>query len=125
MTTSAYDAWIRDEELGILTAPVNQVLTDDWNRFKVDPVAYLDARHCVEYAEPQAQWENGCTLGMRGNTLVDISPREDRPRSTKVFMDDGAIYPCVAGYPLYQRDHMKADKAPTKSVERYVAPRVI
>ena len=40
----------------------------------------------------------------RGNTLVDISPREEG-----------------LGYPLYLRDHMKAGSAPMKEVERYVS----
>jgi len=41
----------------------------------------------------------------RGNTLMDISPR-----------DEGL------GYLLYQREHMRGTNAPIKSVERYLAP---
>ena len=40
-----------------------------------------------------------------GNTLVAISPRDQGP-----------------GYPLYLRDHLKAQCAPTKKVTRYVPP---
>jgi len=40
----------------------------------------------------------------RGNTLIDISPR-----------DKGA------GYPLYFRDNLKQDKAPMKKVTRYIS----
>jgi len=70
-------------------------------------------------------YETTYACEFRGNTLVDISPREDRPRMQKVMMDDGASYPLQAGYPLYRRGHMKAGKAPLKTVERYVAPRVV
>jgi len=70
-------------------------------------------------------YETTYTCEFRGNTLVDISPRGDRSRIQIVSMDDGAIYPHRAGFPLYQRDHMKADRAPLKTVERYVAPRVV
>jgi hypothetical protein len=41
----------------------------------------------------------------RGNTLIDISPR-----------DEGL------GYPLYQREYLRGTNAPMKSIERYVAP---
>ncbi len=47
------------------------------------------------------------TCRFRGNTLVDISPR-----------DEGK------GLPLYQRDNLKATKAPTHSVTRFVAATV-
>ena len=48
------------------------------------------------------------TCHFKGNTLIDISPR-----------DTDALYP------LYRRDHYKANKAPTKQVTRYVSPYVI
>ena len=70
-------------------------------------------------------YETTYTCEFRGNTLVDISPREDRPRTLKCHMDDGSVLPCATGYPIYQRDHYKADKAPMKTVERYVSPRVV
>ena len=70
-------------------------------------------------------FETTYTCEFRGNTLVDISPRGDRSRIKVVAMDDGARYPLRAGFPLYQRDHMKASRAPMKTVERYVAPRVV
>ena len=45
-------------------------------------------------------------IAFRGNTVVDISPRNESPRV----------------YPMYFRDHMKAaTKAPMKTVERFVA----
>lgn len=50
-------------ERGILPGDVGQVLPADWNRFRVDPVAYLDAHHGLEYRAPQADWVNGAPLG--------------------------------------------------------------
>ena len=48
------------------------------------------------------------SITFRGNTVVDISPRNDSPNV----------------YPMYLRDHMKAQVAPMKTVQRYVAPQI-
>ncbi len=64
------------------------------------------------------------TLRMRGNTVVDISPRP-LPDIVKMYSDDGDVFEVKAGYPIYLRDELRADKAPLKTVERYVAPRVV
>jgi hypothetical protein len=48
------------------------------------------------------------TIRLRGNDVVDISPRENG-----------------SGYPLYRRDHLRAGPAPMRKVTRVVAPRVI
>jgi hypothetical protein len=45
------------------------------------------------------------TITMRGNTVVDISPRDTSPRV----------------YPMYLRDHIRAVETPTKTVQRFVA----
>ena len=55
----------------------------------------------AEYEPPEELTRYTCRF--KGNTLVDISPREENP-----------------GYPIYLRDHYKQDKAPTKKVTRYV-----
>ena len=47
-------------------------------------------------------------ITFRGNTVVDISPRDD-----------------TGEYKLYERDHMKADKAPMHMVTRFVSARPI
>jgi hypothetical protein len=52
---------------------------------------------------------NKFTLTMRGNTLVEISPRP---------ADKGE-------YQLNQRDYLKGDKAKMKEVERFVSPVII
>jgi hypothetical protein len=58
----------------------------------------------------------------RGNTLVDISPREEKD-------NDGYSYYRGQGrekvYPTYRREQLKADKAPMKKINRYVSPVII
>jgi hypothetical protein len=61
------------------------------------------------------------TCLFRGNTLVDISPRAERPHYTTMGSDDGATFPITRGYPIYQRDLYKGNKAPMKKVQRYVS----
>jgi hypothetical protein len=62
-----------------------------------------------ECTEPAHDWSNPnptvFTCTFRGNTLVDISPR-----------DQGR------GLPLYLRDNLKATRAPMKKVDRYIPP---
>jgi hypothetical protein len=48
------------------------------------------------------------TFTLRGNTVVDVSPRED-----------------TGEYKLYERDHMKEGKAPLHKVKRFVSDRQI
>lgn len=48
------------------------------------------------------------TAEFKGNTLVDISPREEGPY-----------------YPIYLRDHLKQERAPMKKASSYVAPKII
>ena len=61
----------------------------------------------------------------KGNALVDISPRPGRPAWPKMVTDDGYTLPVNKGYPIYEREVYKAKVAPTRTVERYVAPRLI
>ena len=66
------------------------------------------------------------TLRMRGNTVVDISPRPAKPAYVKMSSDDGHAFEVNKGYPIYLRDHLKTGRqAPMKTVERYVAPKLI
>jgi hypothetical protein len=63
-----------------------------------------------ECTDPGSAWKPDADLAtytcrFRGNTLVDISPRDQGP-----------------GYLLYQRSEMRATRAPMKTVERYIAP---
>jgi hypothetical protein len=45
----------------------------------------------------------------KGNTVVDVSPRDTNP----------------TGYPIYLRDHYQQNKAPMKKVEQYVSPVIL
>ena len=65
------------------------------------------------------------TCHFKGNTLVDISPRGERPGRTVDIADDGDRFPVNVGYPMYERDAYKAGVAPMKSAQRYVAPKLI
>jgi hypothetical protein len=47
-------------------------------------------------------------ITFRGNTVVDITPRDNSPMA----------------YPLYLRDAMKADKASMKTIERYATTKI-
>ena len=58
------------------------------------------------WEQPEELTEYTCRF--RGNTLVDIQPREESP-----------------GYPVYLRDHYKQASAPIKEVTRYVPSRII
>lgn len=47
-----------------------------------------------------------CTFQFKGDTVVDVSPRDTNP----------------TGYPVYLRDHYQQTQAPLKKVEQCVAP---
>ena len=55
---------------------------------------------------------HGYTIVFKGNTVVDIHPREHKD---DVHNDQGE-------FPIYLRDHLKKNKAPMKQVTRYVSP---
>ena len=40
------------------------------------------------------------TLRIRGNTVVDISPRPERPAYVRMSSDDGDAFDVKAGYPI-------------------------
>jgi len=60
----------------------------------------------VEYTMP---FDKKYTCTFRGNTLVDISPRDTNPTA----------------YPIYLREHYRQTKAPMKKKTRFVADRII
>ena len=70
------------------------------------PVKESTVRYTVN---AQTDKEQIYTCTFRGSTMVDISPRDTAPTS----------------YPLYLRDHMRAEKAPMKQVTRFVPNRII
>ena len=66
-----------------------------------------------------AQSHGPYTCHFKGNTLVDISPRPEKP--TGRYWPKGQ----EQFYQLYLRDYYKADKAPMKKVTRIVSPFVL
>ena len=83
------------------------------------PMVETEERH----TEKTYEQEYACRF--KYNTLVDISPRGDRPRYTHMGSDDGMTNAINAGYPIYQRDCYKANKAPLRSKDRYVSQVII
>jgi hypothetical protein len=71
------------------------------------------------YREMSYKQEYTCQF--RGSTLVDISPQGDRPARTVDLSDDGDRFPVMKGYPIYQRDHFKAKKAPSVKKQQFVS----
>jgi hypothetical protein len=76
----------------------------------------LGSGHVVTVRFPMVEATESYRIGdtqyrchFRGNTLVDISPRDESP----------------SVYPTYLRDHYQADRAPMKTVERFVSPLTI
>ena len=71
---AATDPWVRLAERGILPAAVDQVLTDQRNRFRVDPLAYIERRCFLEYTDPQARWVNGSPMGNGDLGVIAYGP---------------------------------------------------
>ena len=62
-------------------------------------------------------------LTMRGNTVVDIDPRSWTRVHCPVY--DQTIRESGELCPLYRRDQYKRDKAPMKTIERFVSNETI
>ena len=75
----------------------------EWTDPAIEGRLWYDKEH---YQPPEELTLYTCHF--KGNTLVDISPREEG-----------------AGYPIYLRDHYKQVQAPLKKVTRYVSPGII
>ena len=75
------------------------VRDEESSEFQLGPTStYLKGSERVRY-----------TCRFKGNTLIDISPREDHK----------------LGYPLYKREHFKQNTAPMKTVTRTIPEKVI
>jgi DUF1680 family protein len=70
------------------------------------PIRETTAKYTVN---AQTDQERVYTCVFRGDTLVEISPRDAAPTS----------------YPLYQRDHFRKDKAPMKNIQRFVPYKMV
>lgn len=90
----------------------------------------------LEVANPGYEWKpdspaDRYTLHLRGNTVVDVTPRErlDHKPHTGAETQDimnvvGAVqHPATGGcLPLYERTAYRQPKAPIRTVTRYVSP---
>lgn len=89
----------------------NRLLFDDvepGDRIDLEfPVAESTAHYTVASGMPAAETTYRCTF--RASTLIDIGPRDSR----------------ITSYPLYLREHLRRERAPMKSVERFVPGRQI
>ena len=68
--------WVRGREKGILPKVPDETLDDRWNRFRVDPVEYLDSNYSLEYLTPQSDWTCGCPLGNGDMGALAYGPPE-------------------------------------------------
>ena len=75
--------------------------------------------------DTEASYAREYTCRFKGNTLMDISPRAERPEWKQSTSDDGSQLEVGRGYPIYLRDHFKETRAPLKKVQRYVSPSII
>ena len=85
------------------------------------PVPSQTRNYRIEGSIEDARWESKeyrCTF--RGNTLVDIEPRDEELERDHRYIWDPGAYGTI---PIYRRDHLKADRAPMSKVSRYVADR--
>jgi hypothetical protein len=90
----------------------------------------------LEVANPGYTWRpddpvERYTLHLRGNTVVDVSPRirldnahRAGPETADIMNAVGKVaHPSMGDcLPLYERMHYRQPKAPTHSVKRYVSP---
>ena len=101
----------------------NYLVVEDLRPSDVVRVEFPVAESTEKFTLPSYGQQYTCNF--RGNTLVDISPRRDRPVLVKMGSDDGGLFTVRKGYPIYLRDHLKADKAPMKTAERFAAARLV
>ncbi len=55
----------------------------------------------------EASYAREYTCQFKGNTLVDVAPRAQRPEWKQSSSDDGSQFKGNLGYPIYLVDHYK------------------
>lgn len=87
---------------------------------------------CVEFpvAETTEKWteksyDTTYTCRFKGNTLIDISPRNFKPLWHHTNLDDGTFFPINKGYPIYRREHYKSTIAPIKTKRCYIPREIV
>ena len=96
----------------------NYLLFDGLQPGQVTTVEFPVAETTEHLTEPT--YATQYALRMKGNTLVDISPRAETPSFTRLTQDDGLQIRISKAYPIYQREHYKQDRAPMVDVTRFV-----
>ena len=81
----------------------NYLVFDSLRPTDVVTIEFPMVEQTVKYTHP---FDKEYTISFKGNTVVDIAPRDENPTA----------------YPLYLRDHYKQNTAPMKNVTRYVSP---
>jgi hypothetical protein len=81
----------------------NFLVLDKIRKKDVVTIEFPMVEQTIKYVHP---FDKEYTISFKGNTVVDIAPRETNPTA----------------YPLYLRDHFKKNAAPIKKVTRYVSP---
>ncbi len=99
----------------------NYLIVEDLRPSDVIRVEFPVLESTEKYTLPSYGHQYTCDF--RGSTLVDISPRGEKPGLLQMESDDGGIFHVRKGYPIYLRDHYQADRAPLKTVERFAARR--
>ena len=120
---SAVRCRVDERELSALDWLGNYLLIDGLAPAQMVAIEFPMVETVEKHAEKTYGLEYTCRL--KGNTLVDFSVRPDAPALADMASDDGRQFTVNKGYPLYLRDFYNADKAPLKTAERYVAPRLI
>jgi hypothetical protein len=114
----AVRGWVNHAELS-LTWFGDYIVVDRLQRGDKITVTFPMVETVEKYKELTSGIEY--TIRLRGNTVVDISPRSLVPLRPKGVSDAGSTFGFTKGYPLYQRDFYKQQtKTPMKQRPRYV-----
>ncbi len=101
----------------------NYLIVEGLSRRDVIKVEFPVPESTQKFTLPSYQRQYTCDF--KGGTLVDIAPRGDKPVLVKMGSDDGGVFEVRKGYPIYLRDHLKAENAPVKTVERFVSTKTV
>jgi len=79
----------------------------------------------VESTEKYYIYDKTYTIRFRGNTVVDIRPRDKEQMDWKEGIDTGPPEWKTHIHPVYQRDRFKKTKTPMHNVRRFVADKIL
>ena len=78
-----------------------------------------------EPTEKHYIYDKTYAITFRGNTVVDIDPRDTEQMEWREGRDTGPPEWKTHIHPIYQRDHFRATKAPMHTVKRFVANKIL